>query len=88
MKDFGGLIRDSNRGFMHGFHGNIGYSNILHVEILILLHVIRICWEDGLRNIICYNDFIHTIRLVHHVDVFTQHYENEIDTIKKYMDID
>jgi len=27
---FGGLIRDSYGGFIRGFHGNIGYSNILH----------------------------------------------------------
>jgi len=29
MADFGGIIRDCNREFMHGLHGNIGYLNIL-----------------------------------------------------------
>jgi len=88
MKGFGGLIRVSKRDFMHGFHCNIDYLNILHAEILTLLYVIQICWEDGLRNIICYSDFIHTIHLVHHVDVFTHQCENEVDTIRKYMDND
>jgi hypothetical protein len=37
---------------MRGFYGNIGYSNILHAEMLVLLHGIRLCWEEGLRNII------------------------------------
>jgi len=38
---------------MCDFHGNIGYTNILHVEILALMHEIQICWDEGLRDIIC-----------------------------------
>jgi hypothetical protein len=70
---------------MHGFYGNIAYSNILHVEILILMHEIQICWEEGLRDIICYADFIQTIHLVQHADVSTHRYENKITIIKKYV---
>lgn len=82
MADFGGLIRDSNGGFMCAFYGNIVYSNILHAEILALLQGIRLCWKEDLRNIIYYIDSINTIHMVHHGDVFTHHYENEITTIR------
>jgi len=43
MSGFDDLIRDFNGQFMRGFHGNIGYSNILHAEILTSMHVIQIC---------------------------------------------
>jgi len=61
---FGGLIRDYDGQFMCGFHGNIGYSNILPAEILTLMHGIQICWDEGLRDIICYTDSMHIIHLV------------------------
>jgi len=85
MEGFGGLIRDFGGQFIYGFHGNIGYSNILHTEILALMHEIQICWNEGLRHIIYYTDSMHTIHLVQHVDVFTHHYGNEITIIRKYM---
>lgn len=88
MTYFGGLIRDSNGGFMCEFYGNIGYSNILHVEMLALLHGIQLCWNEVLRNIICYIDSINTIHLVHYANVFIHHYENDIATIRKYMSKD
>lgn len=59
---------------MHVFRGNIDYSNILHVEIFILMHVIQICWEEGLKGIICYTNSMHTIHLVQNLDVSTHRY--------------
>jgi len=70
---------------VRGFHGNIGYSNILHAEILALMHGIQICWYEGLRDIICYTDSMHTIHLVQYADVSTHHYGNEITIIRNYM---
>jgi len=85
MTGFGGLIRDSDGQFMRGFHDNIDYSNILHAEILALMHEIQICWEEGLGDIICYTDSMHIIHLIQHADVSTHHYGNEIAIIRKYM---
>ena len=85
MAGFGGLIRDFDGQFIRGFHGNIGYSNILHAEILALMHEIQICLDEGTRHIICYTDFMHNIHLVQHADVSTHHYGNEITIIRKYM---
>lgn len=73
---------------MRGFYSNIGYSNILHVEMLALLHGIQLCWNEVFRNIICYIDSINTIHLVHYANVFIHHYGNEIPTLRKYMSKD
>jgi len=70
---------------MRVFHDNIGYSSIFHAGILTLMHGIQICWEEGLRDIICYTDSMHTIHLVQHLDVSTHCYENKIAIIRKYM---
>ncbi len=64
MTEFCGLIRDFDGQFICCFHGNIGYSNILHAEILALMHGIQICWYEDLTHIICYIDSMHTIHLV------------------------
>jgi len=58
---------------MCGFYSNIGFSNILHAEILSLLHEIQICWDESLSDIICYTDSIRT-HVVQYADVFTHHY--------------
>lgn len=42
MTDFSGLIRDFNGKLVCGFHGDITYSNIVHAEILTLVHGIQI----------------------------------------------
>lgn len=63
-RDFGGLIRDSNEKLVCGFHDNIGYSNILLVEILRLMSGIQISLEKDLKDIVWYIDFGHTIHPV------------------------
>jgi len=85
QKGHPGLIRGFDGPFMRGFHGNIGYLNIFHAEILALMHGIQICWDEGLRDIICYTDSMHTIHLVQYADVSTHHHGNEIAIIRKYM---
>ncbi|MCH83631.1 ribonuclease H protein [Trifolium medium] len=37
---FGGLIRNSDGAWIHGFAGNIGFSNILHAELFAVYHAI------------------------------------------------
>ncbi|KAI5399153.1 hypothetical protein KIW84_064510 [Lathyrus oleraceus] len=39
--DFGGLIRNTNGAWVHGFAGNVGYFNIVHVELMTLYHDLR-----------------------------------------------
>jgi len=75
---FGGLIRDHNGKFIKGYYGSIGYSNVLHAEIMTLFHGIQLCWEAGFKDIISYSDSLQTIRLVQTADVRYHHYGNEI----------
>lgn len=41
----GGIIRDHEGDVICGFHGSIGYSNILHTELIALFHGIEMCSE-------------------------------------------
>jgi len=42
-------------------------------------------WDEGMRHIICYINFMYTIYLVEHVGVSTHHHGNEMAIIRKYM---
>ena len=43
----GGLLKNEDGAWIHGFAGNIGFSNILHAELLLVYHGLRIAWEQG-----------------------------------------
>ncbi|CAI8612715.1 unnamed protein product [Vicia faba] len=45
VSGFGGLVRNADGAWVHNFAGNIGYSNILHVELIMLYHGLRITVE-------------------------------------------
>jgi ribonuclease HI len=34
ISGFGGLIRKVDGGWVHGFSGNVGHTNILHAELM------------------------------------------------------
>ncbi|KAK2458793.1 hypothetical protein QL285_005909 [Trifolium repens] len=56
VSGFGGLIRNSNGAWVHGFSGNIGFSNILHAELLALYHGLLLASELDIRDLQCYSD--------------------------------
>lgn len=62
--EFGGLIRDHEDYFLHGFYGNIDPSCILHAEILALYHSLDLCWSTNFRRVICYSESLNVIQLV------------------------
>jgi len=64
LTGFGGLIRDHEGSFLHGFYSNIDPSCILHAEIFALYHGLDLCWSTGYRRVICYSDSLHVIQLV------------------------
>lgn len=41
-----------------------GISNNLHVELLGIMHGLKLTWEIGHRNVICYFDSLHAINLI------------------------
>ncbi|MCI15795.1 ribonuclease H protein, partial [Trifolium medium] len=73
VSGFGGLIRNSDGEWVHGFAGNIGFSNILHAELLAVYHDLVLAWELNIKDLWCYSDSKtvikllsdHRVRLVH-----------------------
>ncbi|CAJ2635744.1 unnamed protein product [Trifolium pratense] len=61
---FGGLIRNSDGAWVHGFSGNIGFSNILHAELMALYHGLLLAWELNIKDLRCYSDSATAIKLI------------------------
>jgi ribonuclease HI len=60
---FGGVLCDSDGTWLCGFAGFIGISNNLHAELLAIMHGLTLSWDKGHRNVICYSDSLHAIKL-------------------------
>jgi len=58
------LIQNDNGAWIRGFARNIGFSNILDVELLAMYHGLRLAWELEVPNILCYSDSKITINLI------------------------
>jgi len=48
VSGFWGLLRNEDGAWIHGFAGNIVFSNILHAELLAIYHGLRMVWEFGI----------------------------------------
>jgi len=55
---------NDNGSWIHGFAGNIGFSNILYAELLAMYHGLRFAWELEVTNLVCYSDSKTTINLI------------------------
>jgi hypothetical protein len=64
ISGFRGLIRNSDGAWVHGFAGNIGFSNILHAELLAVYHGITLAWELDINDLWCYSDSKIVIKLL------------------------
>ncbi|CAJ2657171.1 unnamed protein product [Trifolium pratense] len=79
---FGGLIRNSDGAWVHGFSGNIGFSNILHAELMALYHGLLLAWELNIKDLQCYSDSATAIKLITEPVDKWHHYAAIILTIK------
>jgi ribonuclease HI len=61
---FGGVLRHSNGDWIFGFVGTVGISTILHVELLAIYNGLKVAWDQGHRNIICYSDSTLSLQLI------------------------
>jgi len=71
--------------FNFGFYGSVGLSNILHAEIQALLVGIKLCWQAGLRKVMCFSDSLHVVQLVKEGTSLFHHYANELEIIRDFM---
>ncbi|GAU47648.1 hypothetical protein TSUD_27720 [Trifolium subterraneum] len=64
VSGFGGLIHNSKGAWAHGFVGNIGFSNILHAELMALYHGLLLAWQLNIKELWCYSDSETAIKLI------------------------
>jgi ribonuclease HI len=79
---FGGVLRQDNGNWIFGFAGTVGISTILHVELLAIYHGLKVAWDQGYRNIICYSDSTLSIQLVEGEVSPWHHYASILANIK------
>lgn len=51
---FGGLARNPDGGWIFGFSGHIGHSDVLKAELLGISTGLKLSWERGIRELTCY----------------------------------
>jgi len=62
---FGGVLHTSDGTWLFGFSVFFfGILNNLHMELLEIMHGLKVTWERGHQNMICYSNFLHAINLV------------------------
>jgi len=64
VSGFGCLLRNDDGAWYSGFSGNIGFSNILHAELLAIYLGLRMDWEFGMSELMCYSDSKIAIKLI------------------------
>ncbi|GAU50646.1 hypothetical protein TSUD_333850 [Trifolium subterraneum] len=71
VSGFRGLIRNSDGAWVQDFIGNIGFSNILHAELLAVCHGLALAWELDIKELWCYPGSKIVIKLLsEHVNVW------------------
>jgi hypothetical protein len=64
ISSLGGLFRNSDDIWIHGFAGNIGFSSILHAEFLAICYGLVMAWHFGFTELWCYSDSKAAIKLI------------------------
>ena len=64
VSGFRGLLRNDDGAWYSGFSGNIGFSNIMHAKFLAVYHGLRMAWEFGMSELVCYSDSKTAIKLI------------------------
>jgi len=65
VSGFEGLIQNYDGAWIQGFIGNIGFSNILHAELLGVYYGLAMAWEIGCSELWCYSDSKLAIKLIY-----------------------
>ncbi|GAU30888.1 hypothetical protein TSUD_15740 [Trifolium subterraneum] len=79
---FGGLIRNADGAWVHGFFGNLGFTNILHAELLTIYKGLLLAWELNIKDLWCYSDSEMAIKLITEPVDERHHYAAILNNIK------
>ncbi|KAJ1388142.1 Ribonuclease H domain [Sesbania bispinosa] len=71
---FGGIIRGTDGGWIHGFYGHLGEKDILYAELIAILKGLSLCWDLNFRNVKCMSDSLLAVTLINNgVPIFHQY---------------
>lgn len=82
---FGGVLRNFNGSWIGSFSGSVGFSNVLHVELLDLYDGFRIGCNKVLRTLVCYTDSTLALHLVQRETNIWHHYAAIIQNTKELL---
>ncbi|KAJ1385496.1 Ribonuclease H domain [Sesbania bispinosa] len=85
LAGFGGLVRDHKGEWILGFMGGVGMSDILQVELLAILHGLRLVWNCGYRRVRCFTDSMLALKLIKNTTSLLHQYAPIIVDIKHWM---
>jgi ribonuclease HI len=60
---YGGLLRNNKGELLWGFYGVAAIQRILFAEIMVVLHGLQLCWDNGYRKVICFSDSLQSVNL-------------------------
>jgi len=81
VSGFGGLHHNDDVVWYCCFVRNIGFLNILHAELLAVYHGLRMAWEFGMSELLCYLGSKSAIKLIKEPVNGWQHSVAVIDNI-------
>ena len=61
---FGGCLRDSLGSWILGFMGHGGDESVLGMELVVIMHGLRLTWEHGFQQALCLSDSLVAITLI------------------------
>jgi ribonuclease HI len=85
ISGFGGLIRNTDGGWVHGFFGNLGHTNILHAELMAIYKGLLLAWDLNIKDLWCYSDSVMAIKLITDPVDDWHHYAAILNNIKDIM---
>jgi ribonuclease HI len=82
---YGGLMRNHNIEFISRFYGTTSIKSILFAEIMVVLHGLTICSENGYRKINCLSDSLHAVNLIRSGVSHHHRFANKILSIRLFI---
>ncbi|GAU35482.1 hypothetical protein TSUD_384370 [Trifolium subterraneum] len=88
VSGFGGLIRNADGAWVHGFFGNLGVTNILHAELMAIYKGLLLAWDLNVKDLWCYSDSKMAIKLITKPVDELHHYAAILNNIKELLNRD
>ncbi|CAL0299240.1 unnamed protein product [Lupinus luteus] len=85
---FGGILRDHTGRFIFSYSGSIGISNNLKVELSTVHQGLKLCWNRGIKKLICWSDSLDIVSLINNTATTTHIYSSLILVIRDLITLD